>query len=236
VLSWNLFGETEENHEASESIFEHWTSQIETRILSTQPRRLVTSTASRNRHLLTEISELFLQNRVVTILRRMYRVHVQLAAVGLTLSKQVYEWFMWKQCPTIGSRIVGHALRGCFWASGGRVVCVRDIRILNEIGCKIQYIFLKALCLIEIWCLLYSITCISLKFEACPESKFRSRIPAAQVVWAGCACAVMSQEPRRLHQTQCQFSYFVYKFILTWNEHENRKSRQLWDTVSDHIF
>jgi hypothetical protein len=41
----------------------------------------------------------------------------------------------------------------------------------------------------------------------------------------------------RLHQTHCQFSFFVCKFvILSWNEYENRKSRQLWDTVSDQIF
>jgi hypothetical protein len=66
--------------------------------------------------------------------------------------------------------------------------------------------------------------------------KFRSRIPAAQVAWAGCACAVMSQEPRRLHQTHCHFSFFVYKFvILSWNKYENRKSRNLWDTVCDQI-
>jgi hypothetical protein len=86
-----------------------------------------------------------------------------------------------------------------------------------------------------IWCYLLNPTVTKLGTR-CPESKFRLRIPAAQVAWAWCACAVMSQEPRRLHQTRCQLSFFVYKFIiLSWNEYENRKSCQLWDTVSDQI-
>jgi hypothetical protein len=60
-------------------------------------------------------------------------------------------------------------------------------------------------------------------YDACPESKFRSRVPAAQVAWAGCACVVMSQELRKLHQTNFQFSFLVYKFvILSWNEYENQ--------------
>jgi hypothetical protein len=73
-------------------------------------------------------------------------------------------------------------------------------------------------------------------YEACPASKFRSRIPAAQVAWAECACAVIYQELRRLHQTHCQFSFSVYKFvILSWNEYENRKTRQLRHMVSGKI-
>jgi hypothetical protein len=37
----------------------------------------------------------------------------------------------------------------------------------------------------------------------------------------------MSHEPRKLHQTHCQFSFFVYKFvILSRNEYENWKSCQ----------
>jgi hypothetical protein len=62
-------------------------------------------------------------------------------------------------------------------------------------------------------------------------------IPAAQVLWAGCACAVISREPRSLHETHCQFLFFVYKFvILSWNEYESLKSRLLWDNFSHHIF
>jgi hypothetical protein len=69
-------------------------------------------------------------------------------------------------------------------------------------------------------------------YEECPESKFRSRIPAAQVAWAECACAVMSQEPRNLHQTHFQFSFFVYKFvILSWNEYENLVSCEIWSVI-----
>jgi hypothetical protein len=68
---------------------------------------------------------------------------------------------------------------------------------------------------------------VSAKYKACPESKFRSRIPTAKVAWAGCACAVMSQEPRRLHQTHCRFwaSVFLLASILLFTavaRHSNR--------------